>query len=156
MAPKNLRGCGIYFTVYTNLKGAYMMDNDNIMPTLWKDRRHILWFPITFDKYRIANGRIYCQHGLINQREHECLMYRILDISLTRSLGNRICGTGTIVMKTTDDSDPVLTLKNIKRSREVKDLLSGLIEKERIRKGISGREILSNGDMYGDSYEDDY
>ena len=35
--------------------------------TLWTDRRHILWFPWTFDVYRVANGRIYCRKGLFNQ-----------------------------------------------------------------------------------------
>lgn len=124
--------------------------------TLWHDRKHILWFPFTFEKYRIANGRIYCQHGFLNQKEHECLLYRILDISLSRSLGNRICGTGTVTMRTTDDSDPVLVLKNIKRSREVKDMLSDLIEKERIRRGVTGREILANGIMDGDDFDGDY
>ena len=131
-----------------------MMDNDNIMPTLWKDRRHILWFPITFDKYRIANGRIYCQHGLISQREHECLMYRILDISLTRSLGNRICGTGTIVMKTTDDSDPVLTLKNVKSPREVKEMLHQQVEKVKIQRRLRVGEVLED-DGYGRDLDGD-
>ena len=59
-------------------------------------------------------------------------------------------------MRTTDDSDPVLVLKNIKRSREVKDLLSDLIEKERIRKGVTGREILANGSMSDDDFDGDY
>ncbi|HIZ44400.1 MAG TPA: PH domain-containing protein [Firmicutes bacterium] len=121
---------------------------------LWKDRRHILWFPITFDKYRVENGRLYCQHGLFSQREHECLLYRILDISLTRTLGNRICGTGTITLQTTDSSDPVLVLKNIKDSRAVKDLLSDLIEKERVSKGIAGREIMVNSGM-GEDFDGD-
>lgn len=132
------------------------MSNEYSNPTLWHDRKHILWFPFTFEKYRIANGRIYCQHGFFNQKEHECLLYRILDISLSCTLGNRLCGTGTITMRTTDDSDPVLILKNIKRSREVKDMLSNLIEKERIHKGVTGREILSNGSFSDDFDDDDY
>ncbi len=111
---------------------------------LWKDRKHILWFPISFEKYRIANGRLYCQHGMFRQSEHECLLYRILDISLTRTFGNRICGTGTITLTTTDSSDHYLVLKNIKDSRAVKDMLSDLIETERNQKGIIGREILSS------------
>lgn len=57
-------------------------------------------------------------------------------------------------MRTTDDSDPVLVLKNVKRSREVKDMLSELIEKERIRKGVTGREIIANGAMIDDGFDD--
>lgn len=56
-------------------------------------------------------------------------------------------------MRTTDDSDPVLVLKNIKRSRDVKDFLSELIEKERVRKGVTGREIIANGD-FDDEFDD--
>ena len=102
---------------------------------LWKDRRHVMWFPFSFDRYYIANNRLYCRHGLLRQDEHECLLYRILDISLTRTLGNRLFGTGTITLRTTDSSDPVLTLKNIKHSRAVKEMLSNLIEEERCRAG---------------------
>lgn len=112
---------------------------------IWEDRKHILWFGISFDRYQIANGRIYCRHGLIRQQEHECLIYRILDISLERTLLNRICGTGTIIMRTRDASDAVLVLRNIKNSQQVKDMLSEMIEQEKEAKGIVGR------DMYGSS-----
>lgn len=114
---------------------------------LWRDRRHVLWFPFSFDRYYIANGRLYCRHGFLRQDEHECLLYRILDISLRRTLGNRFCGTGTITLRTTDASDPLLTLKNIKHSRAVKEMLSNLIEEERTKKGITGREVLTNSGM---------
>lgn len=128
---------------------------------LWKDRKHFLWFPFSFTKYRVANNRLYCQHGFFRQQEHECLLYRILDISLTRSFGNRICGTGTITLRTTDSSDPLLLLKNIKNSRAVKEMLSDLIEEARTQKGITGREILANNyvadtDGDGDVDIDDY
>ena len=98
---------------------------------LWRDRRHVLWFPFSF----------------LRQDEHECLLYRILDISLRRTLGNRFCGTGTVTLRTTDASDPLLTLKNIKHSRAVKEMLSNLIEEERTKKGITGREVLTNSGM---------
>ena len=90
------------------------MGNNTTVKPKWEDRRHILWFPITFDKYRIARGRIYCTHGLLRQEEHECLLYRILDISYVRTLTNRMCGTGTIILRTQDASDPILTLKILK------------------------------------------
>lgn len=112
---------------------------------LWRDRRHRLWFPFSFERYYIANSRLYCSHGLLRQDEHECLLYRILDISLRRTLGNRLCGTGTITLRTTDASDPLLVLKNIRHSRAVREMLSNLIEEERTKKGVTGREILTHG-----------
>ncbi len=112
---------------------------------LWKDRRHILWFPWTFDVYRIANGRIYTQRGLINCEENECMIYRVLDISLKRTLLNRICGTGTIILRTKDASDSILTIRNVKNSQQVKDMISELVEQARRDNGLLGREMFGAG-----------
>lgn len=120
---------------------------------VWEDRRHILWFPFTFDKYRIANGRLYCTHGFLRQEEHECLIYRILDISHVRTLGNRLCGTGTIVLRTRDSSDPTLIIKNVKNSLQVKAMISDMVEQARQERGITGREMVGAGPS---SLDDDY
>ncbi|HIX17352.1 MAG TPA: PH domain-containing protein [Candidatus Gemmiger faecavium] len=122
---------------------------------LWKDRRHILWFPWTFDVYRIANGRIYTQSGLLSSEENECMIYRVLDISLKRTLLNRLCGTGTIILRTKDASDSILTIKNVKNSQQVKDLISDLVEQERRDKGLLGREMFGAGGGHMDgAYRD--
>lgn len=109
---------------------------------VWQDRRHILWFPITFDCYQIANSRIYCKHGFIKQEEHECLLYRVLDISLTRTVWNRICKTGTIVMRTRDASDSILILKNIKDSQRVKNMISDMVEDEKRATGVMANDAF--------------
>lgn len=121
---------------------------------IWKDRSHFMWFPIRFEKYYVRNNRIYCIHGLLNQKEHECQLYRVLDLSLQRTLLHRLFGTGTIRMKTNDSSDPILMLRNISDSRAVKDMLSDLVEEAREHKGMTEREIrATNGaieDVTGD------
>lgn len=112
---------------------------------IWQDRKHHLWFPISFTKYSIEAGRLYINSGLLSSREDECLLYRITDISLTRTLGQRLFGTGTIELSTKDRSTPMIHLENIARPVEVKRMLSNLIEREREEKKIVGR------DMYGAS-----
>ena len=116
--------------------------NDEI---LWSDRKHHLWFPLSFTKYFITNERLYINSGFISSREDECLLYRILDITMTRSVGQRIFGTGTIEMNTKDRSTPVIRLVNIGHPADVKRMLSDLIEEERERKKVAGK------DMYGSS-----
>ena len=111
---------------------------------VWKDRRHILWFPWTFDKYGIANGKLYTEKGFLSTVESELLIYRVLDISLKRTLMNRICGTGTIVLKTRDASDMLLELRNIKDSKRVKDFISDLVEKEKEAKRVVGKEMYGS------------
>ncbi len=112
---------------------------------IWKDRKHHLWFPFSFTKYRVDSTRLYINSGLFSSREDECLLYRVMDISLTRSLGQKIFGTGTIEMNTKDRSTPVIHLENIKDPAYVKDLLSERVEAERIRNRVVGK------DMYGSS-----
>lgn len=119
-----------------------MIDEQN---RTWSDRRHLMWWPITFTKYRVENERLYTETGLLSTHEEECLLYRVMDVSYERSFANRIFGTGTIRLTTKDATSQVIELKNIAESRKVKDLLSRWIEDERIAKRVVGR------DMYGAS-----
>lgn len=112
---------------------------------IWQDRKHHLWFPLSFTKYFVENGRIYTNSGFLSSREDECLLYRITDITLTRTLTQKLFGTGTIHMNTKDRSTPIIHLENIKNPVQVKRMLSNLIEKEREEKNVVGR------DMYGAS-----
>ncbi|MCL2813211.1 MAG: PH domain-containing protein [Oscillospiraceae bacterium] len=72
----------------------------------------------------------------------EIMIYRIMDIQLKRKFGQKIFGVGTVTLVSTDKTHPTLELKNIKRSDEVRRFLSKLIQKQRMARGISGREFL--------------
>ena len=39
-----------------------MMENKII----WQDRKHFMWFPISFTKYEIKNDRLYQETGLFS------------------------------------------------------------------------------------------
>lgn len=106
---------------------------------LWEGRKHWLWFPFSFTKYSLTEDRFYSQKGLLNTHYDELLLYRVTDICLTRSLGQKICGTGTITLTCKGDAQRVVTLRNIKDSIRVKNNLSRLVEKAREERSIIGR-----------------
>ena len=112
-----------------------------VTANIWEDRKHHLWFPISFTKYTVGNGRLYVNSGFLSSREDECLLYRITDITLFRSLPQRIFGTGTIELHTKDRSTPIIRLENIAKSVEVKRVLSDRIEKEREDRNVVGKEM---------------
>lgn len=112
--------------------------------TVWKDRKHFMWFPISFTKYEIKNERLYQETGLFNTHYDELLLYRITDLCLKRSLAQKIFGTGTIILSTKADSDKEVLLKNIKNPKKVKDLISRLVEEARDRKKIVGKEFFDD------------
>ena len=109
---------------------------------LWEGRKHWLWFPFSFTKYSLTEDRFYSQKGLLNTHYDELLLYRVTDICLTRSLGQKICGTGTITLTCKGDAQRVVTLRNIKDSIRVKNNLSRLVEKAREERNIVGREFF--------------
>ena len=126
-------------------------------PILWKDRKHFLWFPWSFTRYSLDCDRLYTDVGLLTTRHDEALLYRIVDLSLTRTLGQRICGTGTVTLHTRVDVSGQIILKNIKKPEEVNRLLSDLIEKARSRRQVVGKEFYSHDhDLDGDGEIDNF
>lgn len=115
---------------------------------IWKDRKHHLWFPFSFTKYYVQNGRVYIEKGFLNSTSDQTLLYRITDIKLKRSLGQKMCGTGTIMLISNIDAEPHLLLENIKNPRKVYNMLANLIEEARSQKNVIGKEFYGRGGGY--------
>ncbi len=95
------------------------------------------------------------QRGLLNTTYDETLLYRVVDVSLSRSLGQKICGTGTVKVFSRVDTQKVIELKNIKKCHEVNRLISDLVEAVRNEKQVVGKEFYGimghcNGDHDGE------
>ena len=115
----------------------------------WYDRKRTLFgLPLSFTKYCLFEDKFFITTGFLNTKEEEIRVYRIMDVTLKRSFGQRIFGLGTIHVCSADKSTPEFDIKSIKKPAEVRDLLSDLVEAERREKGIVGREFL--GDEPGD------
>ncbi len=117
--------------------------------------RRILGMPITFTKYLMSDDRIFLEQGLLSTDLEEVLLYRVRDISLRISLGQRIFGVGTITLKSSDKTMPILVLKNIKDPRRVKELIHRQVEKMKAERRMRVGEILDDGDNDEDDYMDD-
>lgn len=88
-----------------------------------KERKRLLFFglPWTFTTYTLNNKKLILKEGFLNTTENEILLYRVLDITLKRSLGQRIFGLGSVVVEAQDKTHPQLVIKNIKRSQEFRE-----------------------------------
>ena len=87
---------------------------------LWKDKKHHLWFPLSFTTYYIEDARLMIKQGFLNTTLEETLLYRIVDLTFRQSLAGKIFGTGDIILKTKVDTTPEIVLKNIKKPIEVR------------------------------------
>ena len=102
----------------------------------YKERKRWALFglPFTFTVYRFYDNDLQITSGLLNVREQDCYMYRISDISLSRTLFQRIFGLGTITCYTSDVTNKTLVIKNIKHSQKIKDFIYKASEECKLRR----------------------
>ena len=114
---------------------------------VWQDRKRIIFgLPWTFTKYVLTKEKLLIQTGILSTKEEEVRLYRIMDVTLRRSLAQRLFGLGTIHCCSADKSTPEFDIKWIPDSAAVKEKLSGLVEAERMAKRVSGREFMTDVD----------
>ena len=131
------------------------------MATELKEKKRWLFFglPFTFTTYHVTEEFITVKSGLLRQKEDDCYMYKIVDTRLVRSLAERIFGLGTVECFGGDATDPVLHLKHIRHSKEVKNFILAASEEQRARKRtLQTQNIGSRGpapvDLDGDGIPD--
>ncbi len=124
------------------------------MNYIWQDTKRTLFgLPLSFTKYSLTEERLFIERGFLSKQEDEVRLYRIMDVSLTRTLGQRIFGVGTIHCCSADKSLGDFDILSVKNPRDVKEMLSEMVEKERMAKRVSNREYMTHD--AGD-YDDDY
>lgn len=114
---------------------------------VWKDRKRIIFgLPWTFTVYKLTKDKLIIESGFLSKKEEEIRLYRIMDLTLNRPLGQRIFGLGTIHCCTADKSTPDFDILRIKDSQNVKNMISDMVEAEREEKRVVGREFMTDGD----------
>ncbi len=115
---------------------------------LWKDKkRPFFGLPLSFTTYTLYRDKLYTTVKFISMHEDEVRLYRIFDITLTRSLFERMFGVGTIICHSADVSSPVTEIRSVKNPEKVRTLLSELVEKYRDEKKVTAGEFLNPGMM---------
>lgn len=120
---------------------------------IWSDRKRFWGMPLSFTRYALSRDRLFLETGLLNTKCEEILLYRVRDISLSISLGQRIFGVGTVTIQSSDKTMPLLELKNIKAPRDTKELIHEAVEEMKLSRRMRVGEIL--GEDHGDSHEED-
>ena len=114
--------------------------------TIWQDRKRVLGMPLTFTKYFLSEDRLFLQTGVLNMKMEEVLLYRVSDIGVHVSLGQRIFGVGTVCVHSSDKTEPHLELLSIKSPREVKELIYRQVEKTKEARRMRTMEMVGAQD----------
>lgn len=121
----------------------------------WKDRKRIIFgLPWSFTRYRLTDDKLIISTGLFSIKEEEIRLYRIMDITLKRTFGDRLWGLGTIHVCSSDKTTPEFDIKRIRQSVDVKEMLSDMVETARRKNRVSAREFMA-ADSVDDDMDDD-
>ncbi|MHB1454508.1 MAG: PH domain-containing protein [Saccharofermentanales bacterium] len=126
-------------------------NNNTENVTIIKERKRWLFFglPFTFTTYSLGNKSLTLRRGLLTSTEDDILLFRIMDVSVRRTLMQKIVGLGTLKVMSTDKTNPELEIKNIKHVKNFKAILSERVEKERLRMRFK------TGELMGSDFDDD-
>ena len=107
---------------------------------IWSDRKRLLGMPITFTKYSLVESedwtKLFVKTGVLSTHIDEINLYRIYDIQISQTLGQKIFGVGTITLYSKDVTSSVASIMNIKNPYNIRNLLAEKIEESRQRKGV--------------------
>ena len=121
---------------------------------LWKDRKRYFGMPLSFTRYSLSDDRLFLSVGFFSIKDEEVLLYRIRDITTSRTLWQRLFGVGTVIVASSDKTMPNLVLKNIKDPIFVKELIHKQVEETKIKRRVRFGEIMTT-DADGDGEPDD-
>ncbi len=119
------------------------MDTKNTV--IWRERKRTLFgLPLSFTVYSLTEKCLFIKTGFFKIKEEEIRLYRILDISLSRTLEERLFGLGTIHCCTADKTAPEIDIARIPHAREIRTLLSDRVEEERNERYVGVREFMGD------------
>ena len=121
----------------------------------WHDRkRTFLGLPWSFTMYELTGDRIFIQSGFLSMKEEEIRLYRVMDVTFTASIGQRLFRTGSVILETSDKTAGRIEIESIKEPRKVKEMIAAKVEEQRDQKRVVNREIMAiEGDVDGDDID---
>jgi uncharacterized membrane protein YdbT with pleckstrin-like domain len=99
-----------------------------LVPLWWRSRRV---------HYRVTTRRVVVELGILSKRLEQIDLYRINDYTVERPLGQRLLGTGNLLLKTVDKSTPELVLRAIQTDVvALYERLRAATEADKLRRGV--------------------
>jgi uncharacterized membrane protein YdbT with pleckstrin-like domain len=74
----------------------------------------VQWWRSLGTHYRITSRRIVVETGVLSKRLEQIDLYRVNDYTVDRPFGQRLLGTGNLLLKTFDKTTPELRIVGVK------------------------------------------
>ena len=100
------------------------------------------WYLVASTRYRLTTQRLFAQTGLIAKNLEEVELFRVKDVTLSQGMLDRMLGTGTVTVLSTDDTAPRLALAGIREPLAAKEAIRTAFRAARQREGMRTAEFI--------------
>jgi uncharacterized membrane protein YdbT with pleckstrin-like domain len=97
----------------------------------------VRWFQTLGRTYRITTRRIVVETGVLSKKLEQIDLYRVADYTVERPFGQRIMGTGNLLLKTFDKTTPELSVLAINTDVvKLYERVRAATEADKARRGV--------------------
>ncbi len=97
----------------------------------------VRWFQTLGKTYRITSRRIVVETGVLSKKLEQIDLYRVADYTVERPFGQRLMGTGNLLLKTFDKTTPELNVLAIKTDVvKLYESVRAATEADKARRGV--------------------
>ena len=104
----------------------------------------VAWFRTRGIHYKITSQRVVIETGMFSKRMEQIDLYRVVDYVVERPLGQRMLGTGNIVLEAMDKTTPEIRIQGVKTDVvALYERLRYCTEQEKRKRGVRVLDIES-------------
>ena len=97
----------------------------------------VAWFRAKGTHYKITTQRVVIESGMFSKRLEQIDLYRVVDYVVERPVGQRIMGTGNIVLEAMDKTTPEIRIEGVKTDVvALYERLRHCTEQEKRKRGV--------------------
>lgn len=96
----------------------------------------VKYFSLRSNFYNITNDKIFIKKGILSSITENIEMYRVKDQTVIQPLGLRIFGLGNLVLITSDQTTPTITLSAVRNVHTLVELIQQATLKSRKEHGV--------------------
>ena len=104
----------------------------------------VAWLRTRSILYKITSQRVVIETGMFSKRMEQIDLYRVVDYVVERPLGQRMLGTGNIVLEAMDKTTPEIRIQGVKTDVvALYERLRYCTEQEKRKRGVRVLDIES-------------
>ena len=106
-----------------------------IFIALWK------WLVVRSTRYELTTERLRLRDGVLNKRLDEIELYRVRDYRLEQPFFLRLFSLGNVIIRTTDNTNPLVILRAVPHGENVLELVRRHVEDCRTKKNVRALDM---------------